>query len=673
MAIGIQPITINSLSGGLNDTDPATSLKPDECTIAENVEFFFTPMGERRSGCVPIGLPTSVSGNALIEATTWMGVHYPSNALNATELWALSQNLTTNDNVLTRNVAGVWSTVSPTLDALTVTSGQGAGIRATSLHKKFFVTYKSAVDRAHVWDGSVLRRTGVASPSNAPVGADTGAGAFASTRYYRVRYTEMSGSTVLRRSEPSPVLTFTPSGAGTGVIVTRPALVSEGETHWELEASTDNANFYRIATTVIGTTTTTDSTAFATGYASVGILSEALTSYSLIPSGKFVTTDGDRLIMGGSYENSAYASRIWWTPVLGATGVGNDERLDMTVNPFIDLDGFEGGELTGLSRSVNGYYYAFKWQSIYKIIRQGNLTNAYSAIPVSKARGAMPGSLIEAVDQSGSAALYFLDPLVGPMRIGKYGLEWLGGSLRTLWSRVNQNATIVCHGVHYPFKNQVHFWLAVDGSNHPNFKIVLQCNQVQSDANGGHRGWSTVPVGNRMSDAYCSTMFSQNVDSMDSRSFYQIPFIGKGKWTVAGVTKKDLIQRCDIGGTDALTAGDSSAYYYARIQTRPYSPSTVLNKVGIMAGTLVVGAITNPTNDVHVQVVKDFGLETKTVGVVLFPVSDETVLIRALDNLSFSEVRALQMTFGDLDTNILPITNWQLHLFSMKIRGEQTA
>jgi hypothetical protein len=152
----------------------------------------------------------------------------------------------------------------------------------------------------------------------------------------------MSGSTVLRRSEPGATLTFAPSGTKTGAVITKPASIGESETHWEIEASTDNANFYRLAQTVVGTTTYTDTVALGTGYATSGTLSADTGDYTRIPSGKFLVSDDDRLVIAGSWENADYASRIWWTPVYGdTTGVGNDERLEMDTDPFLDLDGFK--------------------------------------------------------------------------------------------------------------------------------------------------------------------------------------------------------------------------------------------------------------------------------------------------------------------------------------------
>jgi hypothetical protein len=594
MAKSTFPLPIPSLRGGLNDNDPAISLPEDACTLAENVEFFYSTCGERRLGCAAISdTPVQITGNSNIQMVQWMGAHYPTNDVGDAELWTLATHLTNSTYSINRRTKTAWGNVAAPTDAITVTSGLGHKLSAVSLHGKFYIAYKSGVDLLHVWDGSTIRQCGLAAPATAPTGANTGGGTFSGTRYYRVREAVVSGATVQLRSEPSPVINggagFSPSGAGTGVIVTKPATQNAAATHWEIEASTDNANYYRLSRIVIGTTTYTDSQAFNSGYAIVGTLSESLTSYTQIPSGKFVTVDSDRLIIAGSWENSVYGSRVWWTPQLANTGNGNDERLDMTVFPYIDLDGFEGGEITGISRAVNGYLYAFKWGHVYKIVRTGQRTAAYTAIPLTKSRGAMPGSLVEAVDQSGNPAQYFLDPKVGPMRIGVYGVEWCGRDIRALWTRINHNATVVCHGIFHPGKNQIHWWLALDGADHPNAKVVVQCNEMRSSSNeGARRGWSTVPVGNRIADAHCSVAFSSNVSTVAAREQDYVPFIGKEQWTVGSTTVKDLIQKCDQGSTDALVSGDeANCSYYAQIQTKPFTPVGLLSKFGVMAGTLV--------------------------------------------------------------------------------------
>lgn len=696
----VKYLTISSLRGGLNDADPPLALESDSCTLAENVEFFNTTLGERRLGCVAINMegtvigsdddPSAIFGTGA-DQVSWAGRHLPTNDQRDAELWQLespSDYTTTGGNTgeLFRRTPDGWLRVLFDHSIETRVAENAHRISAVSLHGKYFIAARSELvdiasatpvgtyDRIMVWDGTHLRLAGQSAPVLAPTGADTGVGAFASTRYYRVRFVTVSGSTVLLRSEPSPVLTFAPSGAGTGVIVTRPASAgAEHETHWELEASTDNANFYMIARTIMATTTVTDSAVFATGYAT-GTLSEDLTSYSLIPSGKYLSVDSDRLLIAGNWETPAYASRLWWTPVFGNTGVGNDERLDMTVNPFIDLDGYEGGEITGLSRAVNGYTFVFKFSHIYKVARTGQRRSAYSAIPITKDRGAFPGSLVEAVDEAGSPAQYFLDPKIGPMRIGNNGLEWCGQDVRNFWTRVNQSAIVPCHGVFYQAKNQVHYWVAVDGADYPNAKIVVHCTEIKSDANGARDGWVTVPVGDRIADAHCSVMFSNNVDSIDPRNQLLVPFIGKRAWIVGSTTIYDLIQQCDTGPTDAFTTGDDDAYYYGRIQTRPIVPAGIMNKCGVLSACVVASSLQGANNSLYIQGVKDFGTDSLLTGTVFTPSpSGEEIVIKTLDDFSFSEAKAIQITFGDLDETVLPTASWELHSFSMKVRMEQTS
>jgi hypothetical protein len=86
---------------------------------------------------------------------------------------------------------------------------------------------------------------------------------------------------------------------------------------------------------------------------------------------------------------------------------------------------------------------------------------------------------------------------------------------------------------------------------------------------------------------------------------------------------KDLIQRCDVGTTDAFTTGDTIAHTTVGRFKHAHSPQPELAmNIALLTATLVVAAASSPTNDVHVQAVKNFGSETKTLGVDLFPEGD---------------------------------------------------
>jgi hypothetical protein len=665
---------LSSFRGGLDDTSPYIALAPDACVVAENVEFVNSTLGERRRGCVAIDLPVELE-DPQYQAVTWMYRHLPTNDEGEAELWVLGQSLTTNAHVLIRRKRFAWEVITPD-DAITVTETRGHRISAQTLHGKLFLAYKSGVDRLHTFDGSSLRQTGLEQPA-APLVTDTGSGTFSVTRYYRVRYVIVDGDgAILRRSEPSEETTFVPSGTGLSAQIARPALLNEGETHWEIEASLNNADFYRIARVLVGTTTYDDSTSGLTGYASVigNVLSEDIGDYTNLPSGKFLSADRDRLIIAGSWENPDEASRVRWTPVLGSVGAGNDERLQLSTDPYLDLDGYEGGEITAVSRAVNGYVYVFKRTHIYRMVRTGELSAAYEAFPITKARGALVGSLVEAGNQRGQPSLYFLDPAVGPMRLSADGLQWCGRDIQTLWRRVNINAEVPCHGVYYHDKRQLHYWLAVDGSEFPNMKIVLHVNEMRDTEEGARRGWVTVAKDNRIATAHCSVMFSENIDTTASRSFPIVPMIGKERWSVALTTVRDYIQRCDTESTDAYTDGDTDASYRGKITSKPFALASLLNQYSVLSGVLLAKASSEPTGVICIQAIRDFGKETKMVYAPLYiDMPAETHVIKQLDNLTFAELYTMQISLGDLDENIDPLDTWELHMLQLKIGKGATA
>jgi hypothetical protein len=658
-----------NLRGGLDDTSPYSALAHDACTKAENVEFFSSTLGERRKGCQAINLHISMLDPSL-QVVSWMYRHTPTNDEGDAELWTLTQSLLGTEHLLMRRLISGWDQVSPE-DPITVTEQRGHRLSAQTLHGKLFLAYKSSVNRLHVWDGSRLRRTGLVEPTVKPHVEDNGSGSLdATVRYYRIRFVVMDGTTVLRRSEPSPSVAFQPSGTGQYARVVRLYGIGEGETHWEIEASLDNANFYRIGRQALADINFDDDTDGALGYAirEGSVLSADIGDYTVLPSAKFLSADQDRLVMAGNWEDPDEASRVRWTPVFAAPGVGNDERMELDTDPFLDLDGYEGGEITGLSRAVNGYLFAFKRSHIYKLVRTGQRNKAYEAIPITKARGALPGSIVEATSQAGAPSIYFLDPAVGPTRMGAEGLQWCGRDIQTLWRRVNVNAKVPCHGVYYHDKRQLHYWIAVDGADFPNKKIVLHVSEVRNTDEGGRRGWVTVAKNNRIATAHCSVMAAINTNTLNvDRSFALVPFIGKERWSVGDSTIRDYIQQCDIGFKDAHTEGDENSEYRGIIISKPFALAGLLGQHGVMAGALLAKSFDDPDSYVYIKAIRDFGVEEKMVSSSLFTYNFETHVIRQLDDLNFRELYTLQIAMGDLDDNVTPPKAWELHRLQLKI------
>lgn len=632
------PLPITSCRGGQNDTDSPITLMPDQVMTALNVEWVVSPVADRRKGCQPLNIIGAGFGGlaAMDHLSEWA----PTGDSTDTELWAIAGTAGGATAIVRRlqpSLGGAWSGVTPTDTLSTTLTGafgllglyriqQQASRGAIALN---FFAYPSNMDRLHVWDGTTLRRAGLAAPIAAPTVVDTGGGTYATLRYFRVRFAAVSGATILRRSEPSPSIAFTPSGAGAGALLTRPGLVNEGENVWELEASADNANFYLLIRLPIGSTTYTDTTASPLTYATLGALSEAIGDYLPFSSVAYLTVDSDRLIGAGHQTDPTRMSSVYWSPVFNDPGVGNNERLPLRINNTLNLDNGDGGPITGVSAAVNGIWYVFKWGRIYQMVRTGDITRAYEVHTLSTTQGALPGSVINAHDESGNPCVYFLDPFVGPCRIVGGILQVIHG-LRTTWARVNVDATtIITHGVFYPSSQQVHWWVAADGGNLPSLKLVLHVQYMRFAPDGRLYGSWALADG-LIAAAYCSTMVTEPVTVGGLNGLSYRPFIG--------LVTPFFVQRCDVGDIDHLTD------YTPLLITRPQLLPTVMEQWGVLSGTLVAGA--NATRTLKVQVIKDMGIETNpavAVSVPLVAAGAETIVVRDMDDLVISEMRMVQV------------------------------
>lgn len=641
-------LSVTSLRGGMNNTDPAIGLPEDQCTLARNVEFVESMLGERRLGTDAITLPSFLSDR---DRVPFLCRHLPTADETAAELWALGVTGTTTAKLGHKTTAWTEITIS---DTPTLTGFSQYRWQAITLHGKLYFAYDSNVDRLHVWDGTTMRRAGVAEPA-APTAANSGAaGSLAGTRYGRVRYVEMSGTTVLRRSEPSDALTFTPGGANASITWTKPAALSEGETHWELELSTDNANFYMFSRQVVGTTTYVDSTPFATGY-TAGTLSEDVGDYTTIWSARYLAVDEDRLIFGGSWEDDTLSSRVGWTPVFGASGVGNDERMESDTDPTLDLDTHLHGGITGISATNLGANWVFKQNAIYKMTRSGKRAKAYDIDKFTDALGAIHGSVISGLDETGQPCIYFIDDDQGPCRVGIGGIKRCGEDLRKTWNTMNLNATaVVCAALYYPKKKQVIWTLATGASNTPDTAIVLHTDKSRSFADGVRKGWA-IWTGDR-AKALSMCLFASNIDDNTARTMNLVPFLG-----LSGL---GLIHRADTAHDDNGVA------YAATITSRPIVMKTIVNQFEVRAAALMGTAVSGAAVDV--TCVRDFGKETTmTVEDVSFTAAgSETEITNPLDNFIGAEMAVGQFQFSDVTS---PAAQWQLNRFDVVGEPGQSA
>ncbi len=640
-----KPLILSDLRGGLNDTDTPAELRDDQLVLIENVDLDRAACGGKRRG---IGHVSNGYAGTITQPT-FLYRHTPTNNEHETELWLGGVTSGGVGALAYRDNAG-WATYANVgfgLDTLIVASGAYA-LEAQSLHGKLFLAFPAEsggipVDRLHVREtvGGVtrFRRAGLREPA-VPTLGNTGSGSYAGVRYARIRYTaqDTDGST-LRRSEPSDSATHTPSGSPSGMTVTRPALMGEGETHWEVELSTDNVNFYRVTTLAIATGSYTDTVVYETGYAGLdNPLSADIGDYSLIWSPKFLSADQDRLLYAGAWVNARYKSRVGWTPVAGdVTGNGNDERVETDTDPYLDLDGFDGGELTDFKGPINGYHYAFKWSQIFKIVRTGTRARGYEAQPITKALGSLPRSAVRGFDESGQSCVYFPDPLRGPHRLGAAGLEDLGEDIRDVWGRLNLDATLPCRSVFYTETRQWHLWIAVDGAMLPNLKLVLHVKHVRRDADGGKRGWSTHT--GKAAQATAACLYADNLISVPSgtQSLRLKPYMTLPSTVASG---QALLQQMDLG------VADDGEMYQARMRTKPFLLGDLMVRQGVTAGALMAEAVSG--GSLAVSLIRDYSRETLTKTASLTaPVSGQTRVVVPIDDLSLSDLFALQIEIGD--------------------------
>lgn len=743
-------LTIETLRGGYNDTDPKTALRPDECTQADDVEFFLSLCGERRLGTASLDLTSS--GLTAKAGIGHLSEWFPTNVQTSPELFAIAVTDATSVAAARRDTGGTWHTLTAP-DTINTTASDIYAIRTKALDGLLYTPYHGTADRMKVLTtASTWRLSGFGTP-NAPTVADSSTGGgFTGKRYYRIRVTEMSGSTVLRRSEPSTDVAFTPAGTKNGAVITKPTLPGEGETHWEVEASEiEDGNWYRLAQVAVATTTYTDTTSSSksfpaprgagapssndgtsityvllsdqaaalnltgtvsngtygnpTGtiagrgwigydsgdvyipsfpstwtsgtkwyaspdvaaalegqssgdngnYAAVGTLSDAVGAYLPLPSAKYVEVDGDRIIYAGHWTDTAQMSTVGWTPVKGDPGVGNNERAPIVTTGGDDitttrnLDNYDGGVITGLAATSLGRWWVFKWQRIYSAVKTSNVSQAYEIECVTSTRGALPGSVVKATDAAGTTMVYFLDPNTGPCRMAPDGSVTVIRGLRTTWKRVNVKATgLSCCGVYYPYKQQVWWFLSVDGGNTPTLGIRLQTSELVMDKDGTlRRGWSFIT--SRMAQALCATTVFFTSGNFST----EIPFIGQ--------TSPEFVQQCDTGTDDNGTA------YTGTIVSAPRAIADIDNKFGVLETAVLADADAN--GQVKVSLVRDMNLETQPsapAAASLAPAASETQVFLRLDSTSISELHTVQVKLTDGAAG----KNWRVQRVSLKPRSE---
>lgn len=659
MAEAMARLIIADLRGGRNGTDPPLSLKQPlpqyqggaasgagECVEAFNVDWYHATLARKRGGATLVDmtfdtLPTfgTQGPHPFTGVIGWMGRHVPGVDETASQLWAA-------DNASPPVVAasgispGLWW-ATPLVDNLTPADSYNTDLTGASIHGKFFLSYKSAVNRLHCYDPAVttatanpiVRRTGMSPGGSAPTCVDAGAGAYAAVlRYYRVRFIEQVGTAVTRRSEPTASVAFTPSGANGVARVTRPTAVGEGETAWELEASLDNVTFFLLTTVAIATTTFDDNAA-TTQYAA-GTVSAATGTYTLQKSYKYLAVDQNRVLGFGSWTTTDAQNRVEFSAVFGSTTGGYDEERVPLLN-YVDLDETDSGAATGLVGPVLGSFYAFKYRQVWKLTPTGVAAQPYSVFPISKVIGAVNHHTIKVgEDANGNPAVYFLS-VRGPYRLGAAGLEYIGKPVEDLWlgPTLTVNLTYAMHGVYHSDKRQMWWWyatgLATDAGfvADPSTKIVYD---VSTGAWSRHTGLSA--------NARCSVMYAQAiavpVPLTPAATKNLTPYVGYA-------STASTILNCD----SATATTDNGTAFQAYVTTKPYALGGLGQYCTVGQGTLIAKAAVGVT--ITQTLIRDLGAETRNASVSLTPQATETRVQRVIDAGAMTGAWAVQVQIGD--------------------------
>ena len=604
---------------GLNSADPATTLRDHEAVDMHNVLAEPGALGRRRPSLTTLSLSSGPS------AEVWQLIRYqPAASSSAAELWAFS-----GTNTCHRYASSAWASVSlsDTVAAVATSRPYGA-----TLNGKLFLAYNSDQNRLHVWDGTSVRRVGIAA-SAVPTMADTGSGSYANTiRYYKVQFKIKSGTNVVATSELSASDDFTPSGSGTHARVTKPT-TPDSATHWVVFGSSDNVTFYDVSGDLAVGTTTYDDNAAPSAYSSGTVEPTAGLSVPP-PAAKYLLSTDNRLFMAGCWETSAAAtetgtrnSRVWFTQVLGARdNTGEDESIVQTTDLkyWVDVGENDGDAITGLGGAVDGVVYAFKSRSVWRLSPTGNASVPYRAACLSRSLGATwQDAIAMGEDGAGSPAVYFLSQ-TGPKRITSgYGIEDLGGDVRqpygATFSAISAES-IAC----WDAVRRVAWWFALSSSS----AYAFQPQFEERTREGVRGGWTR----HTMSEA-------NNAVTVYEAASNLVPFVG------GSTTEGSTPVIASLSGSSRMDA--SADTFTPSVTSRVYQPGGPLSRSGF--GHVVLewqypGAATAPT----VSVSSAIGGPLAVLGTVTDTATSSTytttVVQEKLESIQLSDVFGFQIT-----------------------------
>ncbi|HMJ59527.1 MAG TPA: hypothetical protein VK467_10335 [Gemmatimonadales bacterium] len=622
---------------GMNTWDTPLDVPADQGTDVLNMHFYDGGIGTKRAGSSN-QTPTGGGFFGITALTRFV----PGQDDAAAEVIFVSAD---GPAKFMRVAGGTLATELTVVDPVGATDA--AATVFLTFNGKLFVAYDSDVNRLHVLDpGSsptTIRRVGLLAPGPLTGFANIGSGSYPATpRYYRVAFIEIRAGVIVRRSNTSASsVVVTPSGTGLLLRIDRPPLVGEGETHWELYGSTDDALFYGPLATMPIATLTHDDISTPSTWATAFDAEPSIGATTPWPSVRFLATDGTHLVGLGVYETTAGGAmepkpgRVYFSPALDSSGVHDDERVSntTTIQGWIDLSRNAAGIDRGLARLGNTIY-AFQSRGIYMLVPTSDAETPFRRITLSTQLGAESHlSLVEGEDEAGRAALYFLDPELGPYRIGVNGLQWIGKDVKAIWDTVNHDAERgTAHGVYYKSRHQVQWWIATGGNNECNTVLVFDVTEGTANAEGVRYGWSR----------YTGTYAAARASAMLPASFGAVMSRALKPYTAATTFFGTLLLR----GDDPTMRTDVGTAYQAYVQSRALTQEPLYVNKAVLKSFVHAGV--SPGVTLTQTFIRGEGDETPRVAhVVLTAQSGEGEVFPRFEAAALADAYAFQVRLGD--------------------------
>jgi hypothetical protein len=446
--------------------------------------------------------------------------------------------------------------------------------------------------------------------------------------------------------------------------VTKGAATSpgEGETHWVLAGSTDNLTFYIIATTVVGTTTYDDAAAPSTYSTGTAIPAEG--TNTPVPAFKYAVATDNRIVFYGAWEPGAAAitagamvtkdGRVHFTRALDSTATNDDEYISNTtlMQGWIDIVRNGGSEDRGLMGPLNGQIFPANSRGIACLTPTGDATVPYRRRTLSKTLGLVNNqSWFVGEDETGELCIYFLDPVRGPYRYGRGGMQWCGYDVFDLWNTINLEATgIVSHGVFDPEYKMCLWAISTGASNDPDKIIAFRVQEGRPirDANGTigvRNGWARWDVST--SSDRCSVLFANAFGAAMSRKMK--PYFGGAS----------VLSRLNDNSATQLNGVSYQAYATSRaFDLEPFTKvKAIENGKGFLLADAAAVTLTQTLN-------KNYGMESRSATASLATGGSETVVLVRFEATALQGAFTFQVTLGEAAAanNAL----WSLHRWYAK-------